>query len=218
MEYALLDLVAYSFLPIYMLHKPKFKIARRLGAPVFEKTQTQKFAANQTKRAATSKRPKGLTDYGKQVLEKQKAKAIYGLRERQFAKYVETAIAKKGNTTEKLLGRLESRLDNVVMRAGLSKTRAGARQLVSHGHINVNNKRVSIPSYEVKVGDVITIRESSKNIGAFAQVGELMKAVKHPAWLTADIEKFVFTVAHPPAVGTSELMFNPATVLEFYTR
>ncbi len=204
-----------------MLHKAKYKIARRLQAPVFEKTQSQKYALRNNKEVsipAGKKRRAPMTDYGRQVLEKQKAKAVYGLRERQFEKYVLKAIESKGNTIEKLLSRLESRLDNTVMRAGLSKSRAGARQLVSHGHIWVNGKRVNIASYEVRVGDVISIREASKRLGVFSNVAEAVKAVKSPSWLAADLEKIVFTVSAIPSVATQELLFNPATVLEFYTR
>lgn len=207
-----------------MMHKAKYKIARRLQAPVFEKTQSQKYALRNNKEASSSKggalkkRKAPMTDYGHQVLEKQKAKAVYGLRERQFEKYVLKAIETKGNTVEKLLSRLESRLDNTVMRAGLSKSRAGARQLVSHGHIWVNGKRVNIASYEVRVGDVITIREGSKRLGVFSNVAEMVKAVKSPVWLSADLEKISFTVTAVPSVAVQELLFNPSTVLEFYTR
>lgn len=204
-----------------MMHKAKYKIARRLQAPVFEKTQTQKYTLRNNKEVsipAGKKRRAPMTDYGRQVLEKQKAKAVYGLREKQFEKYVMKAIESKGNTVEKLLSRLESRLDNTVMRAGLSKSRAGARQLVSHGHIWVNGKKVNIASYEVRVGDIISIREGSKRLGVFSTVSEMVKSVKSPSWLSADLEKIVFTVSAIPSVATQELLFNPSTVLEFYTR
>ena len=194
---------------------PKYKIARRLGAPVFEKTQTQKFAAKMAD-GAVFKRPK--SDYGIGLLEKQKARYSYGVSSGQFTKYVKNALETKGNSTELFLTALESRLDNVVLRAGLTPTRRAARQMVSHGHINVNGTRVTIPSYTVKVGDVISIRENSAKKALFSTLDEKIKTVKLPAWLKVNVDKKEFTVDGVPRIDTTELLFNPHTVLEFFSR
>ncbi len=194
---------------------PKYKIARRLGAPVFEKTQTQKFAAKMAD-GAVFKRPK--SDYGIGLLEKQKARYSYGVSSGQFTKYVKNALETKGNSTELFLTALESRLDNVVLRAGLTPTRRAARQMVSHGHINVNGVRVTVPSYTVKVGDVISIRSGSAKKALFNTLDEKIKTVKLPAWLKVNVDKKEFTVDGVPRIDTTELLFNPNTVLEFFSR
>src|SRR5262245_39416473 len=140
----------------------KFKIARRLGAGVFEQTQTQRFAASQQKRARTSsgkRPPKRPSDYGLSLIEKQRVRFSYGVSEKQFANYVERAFAaaKKGQTpSDRLFDLLEHRLDNVVYRLGFAHTRRFARQLVSHGHITVNGRKVTVPSLAVSQGDVIS--------------------------------------------------------------
>jgi len=122
--------------------------------------------------------PKGarkLTEYGRQLAEKQKAKITYGLREKQFRNYFDKAFKKVGNTSEILFASLESRLDNVIYRLGLGKTRTQARQLVGHGHFAVNGKKVDIPSFQVKVGDVINIREKSRSAKIFTNLAESLK-------------------------------------------
>lgn len=201
-----------------MIIGPKYKIARRLGAPVFEKTQTQKFALREQNRKVKGGRARAKTDYGLQMIEKQKARMSYGISERQFSNYVKSAVETKGSSAEALLTRLESRLDNVTLRLGLAKTRRGARQMVSHGHILVNGKRVTIPSYRVDVGDRITIREGSKKSPLFAGLEERFKAHTLPSWLKFDIEKKEGVVDGVPSINTSELLFNVGIVLEFYTR
>ena len=123
---------------------PKYKIARRLGPAVFEKTQTQKFALSEARHAAgkkRDKRSKALSDFGLQLIEKQRVRFSYGITERQLSNYVEKAIETKGNPSENLFASLESRLDNVVYRMGIAHTRRLARQMVSHGHFVVYGKR-----------------------------------------------------------------------------
>src|SRR5690606_30165190 len=140
---------------------PKYKIARRLGAPVFEKTQSQKYALSLARKERTSKgRPRAKSDYGKQLIEKQKARFSYGLTEKQFRGYVDKSLSAK-SPAQKLFSLLETRLDYTVFRAGLAKTRAQARQAVSHGHITVGGRRVTIPSILLTEGDVIGIRPGS---------------------------------------------------------
>src|SRR6185312_6886566 len=147
-----------------MLVGPKYKICKRLGSSVFEKCQTQKFQLAEARAPRRSSRPKrgGGSDFGAQLLEKQKARFTYGLSESQFARYVHEAMERKGVAAEGLLSRLEGRLDNVVFRAGLVSTRRAARQIVSHGHIMVNGKRMTIPSHLVTKGDTVSVREGSK--------------------------------------------------------
>ena len=198
---------------------PKYKIARKVGAPVFEKTQTQKFAMRDARRkAAKSGKPRAKTDYGLQVLEKQKARYSYGLGERQFSKYVKNAVASKGDSSNVLLSTLESRLDNAVVRSGMVPTRAFARQVVTHGHILVNGKKVSYPSYEVSVGDKISIREGSKKSAMFTALDEKMKSYTVPAWLKYYPEKQEWEVQGQPTIGKTDVMFNIGVVLEFYSR
>jgi len=202
-----------------MIIGPKYKIARRLGAPVFEKTQTQKYANTLARKSKSKKsKPRAKSDYALGLNEKQKARFSYGVNERQFSKYVNEAMEKKGNSGERLLQTLESRLDNVVLRIGLATTRSFARQMVSHGHITVNGKAVTIPSYRVSVGDKIGIREGSKKKPLFATLDERMKTVKIPAWLKFNIEKKEGVVDGAPKINPTELLFSVGAVLEFYSR
>jgi small subunit ribosomal protein S4 len=203
-----------------MIIGPKYKIARRLGAGVFEKTQTAKFALSQTRKGKGDGRgPKGpKSDFGIQMLEKQKARFSYALTEKQFSKYVLKSLQKKGNNQELLYAMVESRLDNVVLRAGFATTRLAARQIVSHGHLMVNNIRVNIPSYEVKLGDKITIREGSQKKTLFANLDENLKKVQAPSWLKVDAEKKVIEIQGAPKLVVSELIYNIGQVLEFYSR
>ncbi|MBU1728285.1 30S ribosomal protein S4, partial [Patescibacteria group bacterium] len=146
-----------------MISKPKFKICRRLGPGIYDKCQTSKFSASSGKFSGRGGRPKALSEYGSQLVEKQKVRFSYGISERQLSNYVKKAVQAKGvGTVDKLFEKLESRLDNVVYRMGLGNSRRAARQMVSHGHFVVNNHKVTIPSYEVKMGDLIKIREGSK--------------------------------------------------------
>ncbi len=199
---------------------PKYKIARRLGAPVFEKTQTQKYAIRLGQRNESSGkgRPRAKSDYGLGLIEKQKARFSYGITSKQFGNYVKKAVEKKGNSGELLVRILEGRLDNVALRAGFAPTRQAARQLTSHGHLTVNGSIVTIPSYQVKVGDVVGIREGSKKKPLFATLDERLKAVKIPAWLKLNYDKKEITVDGIPHVEQSELLFNVGAVLEFYSR
>src|SRR3989338_8960123 len=140
-----------------MISKPKYKICRRLGPGVFDKCQTSKFASVSGKYSSKSgKRPKALSDFGNQLLEKQRIRSSYGINEKQFSNYVRDAVASKGATaSDALYERLETRLDNSIYKMGLAVSRALARQMVSHGHFVVNGHKVTIPSFQVKIGDII---------------------------------------------------------------
>lgn len=201
-----------------MINKPKYKTARRLGANIFDKTQTQKYAGKEAQRKI-EKRPRPKSDYGLQMLEKQKAKATYGVSERMFAKYVKSILEKAGaNSPEKLISILESRLDNVIYRLGLTVSRQAARQMVSHGHIKVNEVRITVPSYAVSLGDKITVRESSAKKGIFLNLDEKLKAHNVPSWLALDITKKEGKVQGAPKLSLLETNFDTAAVLNFYSR
>ena len=158
------------------------------------------------------------SEYGRQLMEKQKARYSYGVSAGQFSKYVTIALQTQGDNAKNLLQLLEGRLDNVVLRAGFAPSRSAARQMVAHGHIVVNGKRVTIPSYEVKVGDRMTIRAGSTGKGIFAKLDEELKTVAHPAWIKVDVDKKEITIDGEPAAEATELLFDVRAVLEFYTR
>lgn len=197
---------------------PKYKIAKRLGAAIFEKTQTEKFALSQARAGRKFKRGGQASDYKKQLIEKQKMRFTYGITEKQLRRYIDEAISKSNQPITILMERLESRLDNTVYRLGLAKTRRFARQIVSHGHIFVNGKRLSIPSHKVKVGDVITVREGSKQSGLFVSIAETHESASVPAWLSMDIKKLVAAVTGLPVYNPAETLFDPEQVMEFYSR
>ena len=202
-----------------MITGPKYRIARRLGAPIFEKTQTQKFALHLERRAKKKAFSKAKTEYGIQQTEKQKARFIYGLGERQFANYVKEALLKKNsNTPQTIFEFLELRLDNVIYRLGFSPTRSGARQMVSHGHISVNGRKVDIPSRRMRVGDKIEISGRSLNKQLFAEIDSKLKEVTVPAWINFDSVKKSATIQGMPLYVKTENMFDLNTVIEFYSR
>lgn len=197
---------------------PKFKIARRLGAPIFEKTQTAKYAqsvARKERAGIVLQRPK--SEFGKSLHEKQKARLSYGLSERQFRKYVEEAL-KTANPTQKLYALLETRLDNVVYRSGLARSRAAGRQVASHGHATVNGRRVDVPSVRLRVGDTLALREGSAQSPLFAEATERMKAMAAPAWLEVNPEARTAKVVGEPVYEAGQNVFDLAVVIEFYNR
>lgn len=199
---------------------PKYKIARRLGANIFEKTQTQKFALRQERKAGAKKggfRQK--TEYGVAMLEKQKVRFSYGIGERQFKKYVKEAVAKKGiNTVQALYERLEMRLDNTAYRLGFAPTRQAARQMVAHGHLMVNDKRSNVPSHILEAGDKVAIRPASQKKPLFKDIDEKLKKVAIPSWLSYDADKKVATVQGTPKHAPADHLFNLGQVIEFYSR
>ncbi len=199
-----------------MLSKPKFKICRRLGPGVYDKCQTAKFTTA-PKGGAFGKRPKALSEYGTQLIEKQKTRFSYGISERQLSNYVKKASLIKGaGTTERLFEMLESRLDNAIYRMGLAPSRRGARQMVSHGHFIVGNHRVTVPSYELKIGDVIKIREGSKSSPLFTGLTEKLKDYNAPAWVSFDLKSLEGKILAKPKNTESFVDLN--AVLEFYSR
>lgn len=197
---------------------PKYKIARRLGSPIFEKTQTQKYALREgRKNKKGSSRPK--TDFGLQMNEKQKARMFYGITEKQFAKYVKEAFAKKkGSPKADLLKSLEHRLDNTVWRAGVLPTHGSSRQAVSHGHFLVNGKKVYVPSFALKEGDRISIREGSKGSKLFNEIEKKLTETVLPSWIGWDHTKKEIEIKSWSEKETSDLLFDLGQVIEYYQR
>lgn len=197
---------------------PKFKIAKRLGAPIFPKTQSPKFVASEQRRGRTRKRMSQMSDYKRQLIEKQKMRFTYSITEKQLRRYVDEAVAKSRQPVIMLMQRLEGRLDNVIYRLGLAKTRQMARQMVGHGHITVNGRKLNIPSYKVRENDVISVREGSKDSVMFTTLAETHEATAIPAWLSFDLKKLTGTVQSTPTYDPAESQFDPAQVLEYYSR
>lgn len=159
------------------------------------------------------------TDYGLQLAEKQKAKKIYSLLEKQFKITFEKAKNKKGNAGENFIRLLEMRLDNVVYRLGLATSHDWARQLISHGHIMVNGKKVTIPSCQLKGGDIIKIKEGSKKSKQFIRLEAAFKNAKIPGWLNLDVKELTAKVLHAPTSDDLKIInFNPQIIVEFYSR
>ena len=196
---------------------PKYKIARRLGAPVFEKTQTAKYGLSSARKEKTTKFKKQKSEFGVALNEKQKARFTYGILERQFKGYVGKA-ATATNPSQKLFQILESRLDNALYRSGLVKTRAQGRQAASHGHVTVNGGRVTIPSIQLAIGDVLAIRAGSAQSPLFAEASERMKTQTVPAWLEVDAEKREAKVVGEPVYTAGEQVFDLGVVIGFYNR
>lgn len=200
-----------------MIIGPKYKLARRLGSPIFEKTQTQKFALSQARKERRFSRPK--SEFGIQLIEKQKARFTYGLTEKQFSRYAKEALAKKDtHTASRLFEFLELRADSMVYRAGFAPTRLAARQMVSHGHISVNGQKITIPSYRLSVGDVVSIRPISLSKPLFTDLDERLKTRTQPSWIAFDLEKKTATVQGMPKFDPAESMFDITAILEFYSR
>jgi len=197
---------------------PRYKIARRLGAPIYEKTQTQKYALSLSRKEKNDQMPtRPKSEFGKQLIEKQKARFSYGVTEKQFAKYVKKSL-NAAEPTQKLFQSLESRLDNVLYRAGFAKTRLQARQMASHGHTTVNGRRVTIPSIELKEGDKVGLREGSRGSALFTELGERFAATATPAWIAVDGSKQEAKVTGKPVYEQNQSVFNLGAVIEFYSR
>lgn len=200
-----------------MIIGPKYKLARRLGAPVFEKTQTQKFNLSKERKTAKFSKPKSA--YGAQLAEKQKARFMYGISEKQFKNYVKKILNRKSNNPQgELFEAIETRLDNTVYRAGFARTRREARQMVSHGHITVNGRRVNVPSYVVDQKEIIAVKPGSNERGVMATFAERFKDVTLPAWLSFNKETKGVEVVGLPKSNPSELMFDLASIIEYYRR
>lgn len=203
--------------------KKKCKICRRLNQSVCgrEKCAFLKRPYAPGMLDSARKHRKSFSEYSLQLREKQKARYTYNLSEKQFYSYVKKALSTQGSDTkEQLFLSLESRLDNVVFRLGLAKTRSTARQIVSHGHIIVNGRRVNIPSYRVKVGDVLGVRDGSKKKTQFMNVPALLESstVTAPSWIKPEFKSLSCTINGIPKLDEESSVFNLTSVLEYYSR
>jgi len=197
---------------------PRYKICKRLGSSIYEKCQTQRFQLSEARSAKNKKRRRPGSEYNRQLLEKQKMRLTYGLSEKQFSHYVEKALENHVNPSETLFQALESRLDSVVYRMGLAGTRRMARQLVSHGHITVNGKRMTIPSYRVKPTDVLHVREGSRTSSLFANLNETLAEYRSPEWVTYDPSAYQGSLKQLPSYAAQDVGVDVQAVFEFYTR
>ena len=201
---------------------PKAKLSRREGTDLFLKSARRsiadksKFDSKPGQHGRTS--GQRMSDFGLQLREKQKVKRMYGVLERQFRRYFAMADQQKGNTGSNLLSLLESRLDNVVYRMGFGSTRAEARQLVSHKAITVNGHQVNIPSYLVKAGDVVSVREKSKKQGRVLEALQLATQVGMPAWVDVNIDKAEGIFKKAPDRDEFAADINESLIVELYSR
>ncbi|MGB9886576.1 MAG: 30S ribosomal protein S4 [Moorellales bacterium] len=202
---------------------PVCRLCRREGVKLFLKAERC-----YTEKCAMERRPyppglhghgrRKVTEYGMQLREKQKAKRIYGVLERQFRNYFEKAERQKGATGENLLVLLERRLDNVVFRLGLAGSRPEARQLVRHGHFTVNGRKVDIPSYQVRPGDEIAVKETSRDLPRFKALAEALVHRTLPAWLDVDKENLRGRVLRLPEREEIDVPVEEHLIVELYSR
>lgn len=199
---------------------PTNKIARRFGINLGLKVNPAKVARRLTQPPGvhgTKRRRVSTSSYSKQLIEKQKVKYIYGIRERQLRRYVDEAIQRKGDSSVYLQQILERRLDNVVYRLGFAVTRAQARQLVSHGLFAVGGKKLNIPSYLVKVGDVIACQENKVDKKIFTGLEERLTKANLPAWLTVDSKTKAGKVTNQPQEKDFDKVFDIKFIIEYYS-
>ena len=196
---------------------PRTKISRRFGEPIFGSDKVLERRPNPPGQHGANKRRKKMSEYGVQLREKQKVKAIYGMREKQFRLFFERAKAKQGVTGDIMLAMCECRLDNIAYRLGFSPTRAGARQLVTHRHVTVNGSICNVPSAIIRPGDMVSVREKDRNMVA---VVDSLKSHKSPTvgWLTWDEAKMQGTLQSVP--GREEIPENVEMqlIVELYSR
>jgi small subunit ribosomal protein S4 len=201
---------------------PKAKLSRREGSDLLLKSARRsisdkaKFDSKPGQHGRTS--GQRTSDFGLQLREKQKVKRTYGVLERQFRRYFAEADRRRGNTGANLLFLLEARLDNVVFRMGFASTRAEARQIVSHKAILVNGKSVNIPSYSVKAGDVIAVREKSKKQARVIEALELAKQIGFPAWVDVAVDKAEGVFKKSPDRDEFAADVNESLIVELYSR
>ena len=196
---------------------PKHKHCRAEGVSVCGLLKCPVITKNKgLPRHHRAKNRRKMSDYGIQLREKQKVKRMYGLLEKQFKKYYQMASRKKTATGEALLGLLESRLDNVVYRLGLAASRRQARQLVSHGHVTVNSKKVTIPSFNVKINDVISLSPKAANLDFIKKLQEVNKDAKIASWL--EKQALVGKIKAEPVREDIDFDVNETLIVEYYSR
>ncbi len=195
---------------------PKIKKARRLGIALTPKSEKYlERRPNPPGQHGPSRRRGKQSDYGRQLTEKQRLRYQYNLSEKQLSNVFEKAARKKGNTGEIMLQMLESRLDAVILRAGMARTIYQARQMVSHGHYRVNGQKVNIPSYQLRIGDKITVREKSKDLDAFVLAQQVAKT---PDYVTANDKELTAELNRLPNMEEVPVTCEISLVVEFYAR
>ena len=197
---------------------PKSKIARRFREPIFGPDKALERKNYPPGMHGVSKRRGKQSEYSTQLMEKQKVKYTYGVLERQFENLFHRASAKEGITGEMLLKLLEARLDNTVYRLGIAPTRSGARQLVGHKHITVNGEVVNIPSYTLRAGDVVAVREQSKKQVRILEALNLAEQGGMPSWVSVDAKKFEGTFKSMPERSDIAGDINESLIVELYSR
>ena len=197
---------------------PKTKISRRFGVPIFGPSK----ALERKNYGPGIHGPKGSrrkqSEYAVALAEKQKLRYQYGLLERQFRRYFKTALTRRGITGVILLQLLETRLDNVVYRLGFANSRSAARQMVSHGHVAVNGRKVDISSFNTKAGDVVTVKDKPGSRRLAAKHVELTQITPIPEWLTVDKENFTGTVSRIQTRDEIQPIVNEQLIVELYSR
>ena len=196
---------------------PRVRISRRFGIPIFGPTKYLE-RRNYGPGVHGPKSRRKTTEYGEALIEKQKMRYYYGLMEKQFRGVYEKALRRRGVTGEQMLQILETRLDNVVFHLGFANTRAAARQMVSHGHITVKGRKVSIPSYALKVNDVIVVKNNSVSRQLATKGLEVSTSRAVPDWLSLNKEEFKGTVMRIPTRDEIQPIANEQAVVEFYSR
>jgi small subunit ribosomal protein S4 len=196
---------------------PRTRISRRFGTPIFGPSKYLE-RRNYPPGVHGPKSRRKNTDYALGLIEKQKLRYYYGLMERQFRRVYERALKRRGITGEQMLQILETRLDNVVFHLGFANTRAGARQMVSHGHVKVNGRKVSIPSYALKVNDLIEVKDSNVSRQMAVKALETSTSRVVPEWLSLDKNVFKGTVMRIPTRDEIQPIANEQAVVEFYSR
>lgn len=196
---------------------PRTRISRRFGVPMFGPDKYLE-RRNYGPGVHGPKSRRKHTDYGLGLIEKQKLRYYYGLMERQFRGVYEKALKRRGVTGEQMLQILETRLDNIVYHLGFATTRAAARQMVAHGHIKVNGRKVSIPSYAVKVNDVIEAKDNNVSKQLATKNMELSTSRTIPEWLSLDKAAFKGTLVRVPTRDEIQPIANEQAVVEFYSR
>ena len=203
---------------------PKEKLSRRIGENLGLKAERSfspksAFLKKPYKPGVHGKsRRRALSEFGEQLLEKQKLKFTYGLNERQLQKYFDEARKKKGITGNLLLSALEKRLDTAIYRSGLAASRVIARQLVNHGHFLVNNKKVTIPSYSVKIDDNIVVKPKSRAKAIFFDLANKLKKHEAPAWLVIDKKNFEIKIKSEPKIDDLPKNFNMNIIVAYYSK
>jgi small subunit ribosomal protein S4 len=196
---------------------PRVRISRRFGIPIFGPSKYLE-RRNYPPGVHGPKSRRKLTDYGMGLVEKQKLRYYYGLMERQFRGVYEKALRRRGVTGEQMLQILETRLDNVVFHLGFGTTRAAARQMVAHGHVAVNGRKVSIPSYALKVNDAITVKNNTVSRQMATKALELSTSRAVPDWLSLSKDEFKGVVMRIPTRDEINPIANEQAIVEFYSR